>query len=165
MKLCLSNEPNGMRQRLNRILEWFIIMLFMLLLFDVLLQVASRYLFENAASFTDELAGFLLMWVGLSGAAYATGKREHLAINLLQSKAGDRWRPKMEMLVDSLVLLFAICVLVIGGSWLVYTRFYLGQISASLEIPLGLVYLILPISGMIISFYSLDDICCNNSNK
>jgi TRAP-type C4-dicarboxylate transport system permease small subunit len=46
-------------------------------------------------------------------------------------------------------------VLVIGGTWLVYTRFYLGVTSAALQIPLGYVYIVLPLSGLLIVYYSI----------
>jgi len=57
--------------------------------------------------------------------------------------------------IHSLVGLFALTVMVIGGIWLVCTRFYLGQISAALELPLGYVYLVLPVSGIFIIYYSI----------
>ena len=46
-------------------------------------QVLTRFVLGNPSSFTDELARYLLIWVGLFGAAYAIGKRTHLAIDLL----------------------------------------------------------------------------------
>ena len=148
----------GWRVTLNKIVEWFLVILMLLLVGDVLLQVISRYLLENAISFTDELAGFLLMWVALAGAAYVTGRGEHLAISLMIEKVSARQKTVLAMVIDLLILFFAILVLVIGGIWLVYTRFYLGQVSASLEIPLGYVYLILPLSGLLMCVYILDDL-------
>ncbi|WP_316931840.1 TRAP transporter small permease [Parabacteroides distasonis] len=49
----------------------------------MLWQVLSRYILVSPSSVTDELAGYLLIWVGLLGAAYVSGKNEHLAIDLL----------------------------------------------------------------------------------
>jgi TRAP-type C4-dicarboxylate transport system permease small subunit len=46
--------------------------------------------------------------------------------------------------------------MIIGGSWLVYTRLYLGQISAAMEIPIGYVYLIVPVAGLLICYYAVD---------
>ena len=37
----------------------------------------------SPSGFTDELARYLLIWLGLLGAAYAVGQRMHLAIDLL----------------------------------------------------------------------------------
>ena len=145
------------RKIIDKILEIFLISIMSILVLDVLWQVASRYLFANPSKFTDEIAGFLLMWVALFGAAYVTGKNQHLAINLLANKLHGHKKKMLHVVINSIVILFAVFVFLIGGTWLVYTRFYLGQISPSLELPLGYVYLVLPVSGIFILYYSLDN--------
>src|SRR5690554_3945816 len=54
--------------------------------------------------------------------------------------------------------IFCLAIMVVGGSWLVYTRFVLGQLSAALQIPVGYVYAIVPISGLLMTYYAIDDI-------
>lgn len=144
-----------LRKNVDRVLEVLIIAIMTILVLDVLWQVASRYLLKTPSSFTDELAGFLLIWVGLFGAAYGSGKGLHLAIDLLPSKLPPQKRKYLDLVIHSLVGIFALTVMVIGGVWLVYTRFFLGQISAALELPLGYVYLVLPLSGIFIIYYSV----------
>ncbi len=148
----------GWRYYMDKTLEAALVVLTVLLLADVLLQVASRYLLNNSISFTDELAGFLLIWVGMLGATYVTSKREHLAINLLADRLSATQHRWLHITSNLCILLFVVLVMVVGGSWLVYTRFYLGQLSASLEVPLGVVYLIIPISGVLSCLYVLGDI-------
>jgi TRAP-type C4-dicarboxylate transport system permease small subunit len=53
------------------------------------------------------------------------------------------------------IFLFALFVLVIGGIRLVALTLILGQTSAALQVPLGYVYLALPLSGLLIMFYSV----------
>ncbi len=144
-----------LRKQVDRILELLVITIMSILVIDVLWQVASRYLLQSPSSFTDELAGFLLIWVGMLGAAYGTGNGLHLAIDILPSKLPPQKRKILDLAIHSLVGLFALTVMVIGGTWLVYTRFYLGQISAALELPLGYVYLAVPVSGIFIIYYSI----------
>jgi len=55
------------------------------------------------------------------------------------------------------IFLFSFFVLVVGGIWLVYSRFILSVKSAALQLPLGYVYIVLPVSGLIILFYSIDN--------
>ncbi|MCK4698921.1 MAG: TRAP transporter small permease subunit, partial [Bacteroidales bacterium] len=81
-----------LRKKIDKILYVFLAIVMAILVLDVLWQVASRYLFNSPSSFTDELAGFLLIWVGLLGAAYGTGTKIHLAIDLLPSKLNFRRR-------------------------------------------------------------------------
>ena len=147
----------SIRKIIDKALEWMLVFLMSVLVLDVLWQVASRYVMNSPSSYTDELAGFLLIWVGLFGAAYVAGKREHLAIDLLLQRSSDKRKRKLEIVISVIVILFAIIVMVIGGSWLVYTRFYLSVKSAALGLPLGVVYLVLPISGLLIAYFDIDN--------
>lgn len=147
-----------LRAFIDKAIQYLVITLMSVLVIDVLWQVASRYLFKTPSSFTDELAGFLLIWVGLAGAAYATGTKQHLAIDLMLQKASGKKKRILEVVINSFIIVFALAVMVVGGTWLVTSRFILGQVSAALEIPLGYVYLIVPISGALIIYYCLDEI-------
>jgi len=146
------------RQALDSFLKKILVILMSVLVIDVLWQVFSRYILNTPSSFTDELAGFLLIWVGLLGAAFGTGSKTHLAIDILPSKLPPEKKRYVDIVINFLVVIFALTVMVIGGTWLVYTRFYLGQVSAALELQLGYVYLVLPLSGLVIVYYSIDDI-------
>lgn len=148
----------NLRAHIDRILEVFLVIIMSLLVVDVVWQVASRYVFSNPSSFTDELAGFLLIWVGMAGAAYVKGKNEHLAIDILHTKISLLKRTKLLIFINFLIVVFCLTIMVLGGIWLVYTRFVLGQISAAMQIPIGYVYMIVPISGLLMSYYAIDDI-------
>ncbi len=145
------------RKAVDKFMEILLIVAMSTLVLDVLWQVASRYLLRSPSPFTDELAGFLLIWVGLLGAAWGTGTKLHLAIDLLPGKLKPSKRKYLDMVINILVGMFALTVFVIGGTWLVFTRFYLGQISAALQIPLGYVYLVLPITGIFVIYYSISN--------
>ncbi|MGQ8337930.1 TRAP transporter small permease [Sunxiuqinia sp. A32] len=147
----------SIRKTIDKALEWVLVFLLSVLVLDVLWQVASRYILNSPSSYTDELAGYLLIWVGLLGAAYVAGKREHLAIDLLIQRSSPKRKFRLEMIISIVVVLFAIVVMLIGGSWLVYTRFYLSVKSAALGMPLGVVYLVLPISGILITYFDIDN--------
>ncbi|PID92169.1 MAG: TRAP transporter permease DctQ [Bacteroidetes bacterium] len=141
------------QENLNKILAHILVTLMSVLVLDVLWQVISRKLLNSPSSFTDELAGFLLIWVGVLGAAYVSGKKEHLAIDILIQRSPKKRQRRLRMLIHSLVFLFAFFVMVIGGSNLVYSRFVLKVKSAALQLPLGYVYIILPLSGLLIMYY------------
>jgi TRAP-type C4-dicarboxylate transport system permease small subunit len=46
----------------------------------------------------------------------------------------------------------------IGGVRLVYITLVLEQLSPALKIPLGLVYAVIPLSGLLIIFYKVLDL-------
>jgi len=145
------------RQRIDKVIEIVLVAIMSILVIDVLWQVFSRYILASPSSFTDELAGFLLIWVGLLGAAYVAGKNEHLAIDLMLQKMKGIKRRRLQIIINAIVGIFALFVMVIGGLWLVYTRFYLGVNSAALALPLGYVYLVVPVSGLLVIYYAIDN--------
>ncbi len=146
-----------MRKTIDNILGHLLVFLMAVMVLNVIWQVASRYLLNSPSGFTDELAGFLMIWVGLLGAAYASGKGLHLAIDIIrESKYVNPG--KLDVLIHILIIIFALGVLVIGGSRLVYLTLDLEQFSANLKLPIGYVYLALPLSGLLITYYALSNL-------
>jgi len=142
------------RKRVDKILEWSLIVLMGANVLNVLWQVFSRFIVRDPSSFTEELARYLLIWVGLLGASYASGHKMHLAIDVLVERLKGKRRALAELSIQSLIFLFALFVMVIGGLRLVIVTLTLNQISASLQIKLGFVYLVVPLSGALIMFYA-----------
>lgn len=147
-----------LRKRIDKALETILAILMGWMILNVLWQVFSRYVLGEPSSFTEELARYLLIWIGLLGAAYASGKGLHLAMTLFHDKLSSKSRIKLDIFLESLIIFFAFAFLIVGGIRLVYLTFYLGQISAALNMPLGIVYLIIPVSGVFFIFYSADNI-------
>ena len=142
-----------MKQKIDFYLGGFLSILLGIMLFSVLWQVLSRYLLNEPSSFTEELARYLLIWIGTLGAAYASGQRMHLAITYLPDKLSDKHRDRLQIVLNVLVILFVIAVFCVGGIRLVYITSILGQNSPALGVPLAFVYAILPVSGALILIY------------
>ncbi len=139
----------------DRSLNVILVLLMAALVVNVLWQVGSRFLLNDPSSFTEEAARFLLLWLGLLGGCYAYRNRSHLGLDLMTRNlegALQRWAHRSVLLV---VMLFAVLVLVYGGGRLVWLTLELRQTSAALDIPMGYVYSVLPLSGILITFYSL----------
>ena len=132
--------------------------LLVLLVIDVSWQVASRYILKSPSSFTDELARILLIWVGILGAAYLTGKKMHLAIDVVINKFSIKGRKIADYFINISILIFALLVMVIGGINLMYMLITLGNMSPALSLPIGYIYSVIPISGILIVYYCLFEI-------
>ncbi|SCY10643.1 TRAP-type C4-dicarboxylate transport system, small permease component [Nonlabens sp. Hel1_33_55] len=127
-----------------------------IMLCAVIWQVFSRFILQSPSTATDEISSFALIWVGLLGAAYATGEHLHLAIDLLPEKMVNKNIAFFDGFVYLSVFVFSLCVMIIGGARLCQLTFQFEQTSASLGLPLGFIYLIVPISGVLICYFSLD---------
>lgn len=143
---------------INKIIEALLVVIFALLVLDVIWQVTSRYLIGQSSSFTEEFARFALIWLAILGAAYLNGQRAHLSMDYLLRKLDPKALRKRLQMIEILMLLFALIVMVVGGGNLVYTTFILGQQSPAMGVSLGFVYSIVPLSGLLIIFYSLYNI-------
>ena len=151
------------RAKIDSILEKTLVIIMSLMVINVLWQVFSRYILANPSSFTDELARYLMIWLGVLGAAYVAGKGNHVAITYFSEKFSPKNYRKVRVFIHLTILVFALLGMLIGGSRLVYITLVLGQLSPALKIPLGLVYLVIPISGALIIFYKILDL--KNSNN
>ncbi|MGD8778489.1 MAG: TRAP transporter small permease [Ignavibacteria bacterium] len=147
-----------LKKIIDGLLEKFLIVILSMLVIDVFWQVVSRYVLMNPSSFTDELARLLLIWVGILGAAYVTGKRLHLAIDVVIKKFSLKGQRIVFYFINISVLVFALLVMVIGGINLIYILLKLGNISPALSLPIGYIYSVIPLSGIVIIYYSLFEI-------
>lgn len=142
------------KQGLDRVLGILLIGLMAVAVINVLWQVFARFVLNDPSSFTEELARFLLIWVGVLGAGYGVGQHDHLALELLPENLEGRAREWLQIGIQAFIGVFALAVLIGGGFRLVYIQLSLGQTSASLNIPLGYVYTVLPLSGIVMVFYA-----------
>ncbi|MDP7572961.1 MAG: TRAP transporter small permease subunit, partial [Myxococcota bacterium] len=92
----------SVRAAVDRVLGTLLVVLMAASVVNVLWQVLSRYVLGSPSSFTDELARYLLVWVGLLGSAYAAGQRLHVAVDLLPGRTG-RLRAASTLLAHGVV--------------------------------------------------------------
>ncbi|MBN7811287.1 TRAP transporter small permease [Algoriphagus sp. H41] len=143
------------KSKMDNVIAHLLVLLMGLMVLNVTWQVTSRYVFKSPSSFTDELSRYMLIWVGMLGAAYVAGKNEHLAIDILLTKLKGKAQEKLMILIHVCILVFAVTAMMIGGANLVYITFILGQKSATLQIPLAYVYGIIPFSGILVAYYQV----------
>lgn len=147
-----------MRKKIDSILGTTLVVIMAVMVLNVLWQVFTRFVTGNPSSFTDELARYLMIWIGILGAAYVAGRNLHVAIDILPTRSSKKVQKRLKIIVHLLVILFVLAAFVIGGSRLVYISHVLGQQSPALQLPLAVVYAIIPISGILIIYYKLTDL-------
>jgi TRAP-type C4-dicarboxylate transport system permease small subunit len=140
---------------ITRILSAVLVLLMAIMVLDVTWQVFTRFILRDPSEYTEELAGFLLIWIGLLGASYAYFVKAHLGIDIFTSRLSGAKKQISEIIVAGTVFLFALFILVIGGWRLVDLTFTLKQISAVMGIPMGYVYMVLPLTGILFMYYSV----------
>lgn len=149
---------NSLKNVVDTLLSYLVIAISTLLVVCVLWQVISRYVLGTPSVFTDEIARFMFMWVGLMGAAYAVSLKRHLAIDLLTQKLKGKAKLVSEVVILLATITFTCLVMIYGGMNLVSKTLASGQISPALGFPMGYVYVAIPFSGCAILFYSVVDL-------
>jgi len=146
------------RKKVDHLLGKALILIMGIMVVNVLWQVFTRFIVGTPSSFTDELARYLMIWLGVLGAAYVAGKNMHVAIDVIPLRSNEKSQKVMRRMVYVLVIGFAFAAMVVGGLRLVYITYTLDQQSPALQIPLAYVYAVIPISGALIIYYKISDI-------
>lgn len=119
-------------------------------------QVFTRYALKSPSAITEQLSKYMFVWLVLLGSAYVFGKREHMSMEFIREKFTGRMRISIEIIIELIVMAFALGILVYGGYK--NTLLTMTQQDSALPIKIGLVYAMLPVSGVITAFYSLCNI-------
>lgn len=130
---------------LNQIAIFFdglALFLFVVLIILATLQILFRYVFMYPLPWTEELARFTLVWVTFFGAASATRRKLHLAVDFFINKLNQRAAKFITLFFYILILGFLVVILygavvmmgeakpIFAGSitWLSMMYLYLGPV-------------------------------------
>lgn len=145
-----------LKQMIDKAVEWFSIALVIVMVLLVLWQIIARYLLNSPSSFSEALTRYLFVWLVLITSTYAFGSRDHMYISALNDRLRRKTRTVVNILIEILTILFAACVMVFGGS--IITRMQMVSLDSSLHIPMGVVYAVIPVCGVITVFYCVCNI-------
>lgn len=127
--------------------------LFLIMVAVTTWQVIARYILSNPSTITEEFIRFSLIWLSMLAASYVVGKRSHIAFTMISDRFKGKNKVGLELFIQSAFLLFSLAIMTYGGVKAISIT--MSQLSPSLGIPMGYVYLSLPVSGLLITFYSI----------
>ena len=116
-------------------------------------QVFTRYILKNPSSWSEELVSYLFAWMALLGASLVVGERGHMNIPILVERTRPGMRKGVAVFGEVVAAVFAGVILVYGG--LQITTLALGQMTSSLGVPVGVFYVVLPLSGVLNMIYTV----------
>lgn len=145
----MTTVKNG----IDRVLTWVCVVLFAALVLDVMWQVITRQILNNPSAWSEELAKYLFIWLGLFGAALVFGERGHVAVDLLVQRSPRKVQVVLMTLTQLAILAFALLVLVWGG--IRVSNLAWDQNLTGLPVNVGWLYTALPISGVLTALYTV----------
>jgi C4-dicarboxylate transporter DctQ subunit len=120
------------------------------------LQVISRYVFNAAFSWSEELALILFVWSIYLGAAAAIRRHQHLRLEILLDKVSPRIRMMLDLVANFAYALF--CGIIMFGIMPIVMRlFNAGTSTAVMNIPKWINYAMLPAMFILMIFRLAQD--------
>lgn len=145
----------ALAQPLEKLLADCLIFLLGAMALDVMWQIVTRFIINDPSTWTEELARFLLIWLGCLGAAYGVAQRFHLEMDYFLDKTSGARRELIDRIISAITLLLSLSVMVYGGGRLMWIANELNQVSPALNLPMSWVYAVLPISGVLMAYFAL----------
>ena len=111
-------------------------------------NVIGRFVFAQSIYFTEELNQFLIVLVTFVGLGYAARRGRHIRMSAVYDQLGDRGRKAMMILIAA-VTAAVMFVLAYYSYAYVASLAQLGKVTPSLQVPLYLTYIWVPIGFII----------------
>lgn len=137
---------NAMYSGLLKAIKWILVVLVTVLVVVVFANVISRYFLDFALAWAEEIARFIFIWLTFLGAILALAHNEHMRFNLLVKSLPDKLG-KIALVLANAVIIFLLGLVIKGGITIVIQNY--DWLTPALQISYGLVYTIVPISGVI----------------
>ena len=113
----------------------------------IFLQVVYRYVLGESLSFSEELARYMFIWSVAMGSALALRTRSHIGVELLVERLPKSLGSYAKVLACVISLIFYGMLIWYGFEMVFET---MEQESPALEIPMGYVYLSVPLSAIVL---------------
>lgn len=143
-------------KKISKILEVICVILFAAIVLLGTYQIVVRYVFNSPSTVSEELLTYLFTWLALLSGALVFENREHMRMSFIADKVKGKKKIVLEIFCEVVVLLFMAFVMVYGG--INITILTNAQVTASLGIPMSIIYAIIPVSGVLAIIFNCSNI-------
>lgn len=144
---------HAVKRALDRVLAVTCVVLFALLVATVVWQVFSRQVLSNPSTWSEEAARYIFVWLGFFGTALVFSERGHIAVDFVVRRTPMAVQRVVGVVVQLTIIAFATIALVWGG-WRASQGAWDTNLTA-LPTQIGVMYLVMPITGVLIVLYAL----------
>lgn len=134
---------------LNKFILGLLVLVMTLLVFA---NVVLRYAVGDSLSWVEELTRYMMIWCAYLGAGLALRNGSHVAVEVVQDALPVRIMQTLRFAVAIVMLIFLVIVAWYGFR---YSSMTMTQSSAVLSLPLGLVYLAVPVGCVLSTLHLL----------
>ena len=152
-----------LRKGINKVLGTVCIVLFAIMVIVGTYQIVTRFVFNSPSTVSEELLTYTFAWMAMFATAYVFGKRDHMKMTFVVDKLSPEKRKILDIVIEVLIIVFAAAVLIYGGFTIMDLT--MTQKTASLGVSMGVIYSVMPVSGILIAVYgvlNIADMCAGN---
>lgn len=121
------------------------------------IQVILRYVGGTGFFWAEELVVYTIIWTTFLAAGAAVRTGEHLTVELIHLVLGRRYNVSIARVIGVVGLAGAVALTILGLE-LVMTQQQYGQLSPALQLPMWIVYLAMPLSGLLMAIRFIQQI-------
>ena len=129
---------------------WILAVLIFAMMVDIFAEVIVRYVLHTALSFSEELGRYVFVWIVFIGMARCVAFDKHVALDIVPNAIKGSGKKVIMTLIYLLQVLFFTAVT--AGGCVLY-QIGLRQKSATMRIPMNLVYICIPFCGCVSLFF------------
>jgi TRAP-type C4-dicarboxylate transport system permease small subunit len=147
---------SNMLKKYEGFINNLIVVLMSILIIDVFIQVLGRYVpFIPNFLWTMELANFLLIWIVFFGSIIGVARGKHFFIDLFSSRTSLLLNTFLKTVYYTVMLVVSFVFIFYG-----YKFVLMGwkQSSMVLDINLGIIHIVVPITGISWLMFLLNDL-------
>ncbi|HOV38723.1 MAG TPA: TRAP transporter small permease [Spirochaetales bacterium] len=138
----------------EKILNVVVAILLVMMSVTVFMNVIFRYFLNQAIAWYEEVSRFLLIWIVFLGAVLAYIRKDHLGLDVILYYLKPRAK-QVVILISDLLVIIALGIMVQGGFVMALDSLASGWVASSVPIPYGWVYMIGPISSLLMLFQAI----------
>ncbi len=138
--------PQLVVNRINRLVEFVVIIQFAVLVIVVTAAVFARYVLNDSIVWAEELARYLFVWVSFLGGGLGVGTNIHVGVDSLVELMPRLPKRLMQIAMELMIVAFTAVLIWVGAQ---FTAFGMRADALLLPIPMGYVYLAVPVGGFV----------------
>lgn len=136
---------NKIVSKINAVYEWLGLGFLVVLTIACILQVFTRKVLGASMNGTEECARYCFIWMVFLGSSVCVGQGAHASVEILHDLLKGKAKEWHELFVYIIMAIFALVLIAQGFNIVGMT---MKQLSPTLHIPMALIYLAIPVSGI-----------------
>lgn len=145
-----------------KLIEYIIIVLFAFLIVCVGTNVFFRYVLKSPLFWVTEASCYALVYLVMLGSIIALYKGEHVKVNVNFDGFQGWIKKSLEIITNIVVFGFLVVFIILG---FILTKNNMASYTGTLPIPMGCVYIVAPISGILAIPLYLEQVLIKEDNK